>query len=98
MPERPASLRLDGGAAGNAFVVQFVADVLQLPVEVAAERETTALGAAALAGVAVGRWSEAELAALRKAPMHCEPQRSAGEVEPLVAGWHDAVRRATLEP
>ena len=98
MPERPVSLRLDGGAAGNAFVVQFVADVLQLPVEVAAERETTALGAAALAGVAVGRWSEAELAALRKAPMHCEPQLSAGEVEPLVAGWHDAVRRATLEP
>ena len=93
MPERPASLRLDGGAAGNAFVVQFVADVLQLPVEVAAERETTALGAAALAGVAVGRWSEAELSALRRAPVRCEPQRSAAEMEPLVAGWHDAVRR-----
>ena len=98
MPERPATLRLDGGAAGNAFLVQLVADVLQLPVEVAAERETTALGAAALAGVAVGRWSETELAALRRAPVRCEPRLSAGEVEPLVAGWHDAVRRTTLEP
>jgi glycerol kinase len=98
MPERPASLRLDGGAAGNAFLVQLVADVLQLPVEVAAERETTALGAAALAGVAVGRWSEAELAALRRAPVRCEPRRPAAEMEPLVAGWHDAVRRTMLEP
>jgi glycerol kinase len=98
MPERPASLRLDGGAAGNAFLVQLVADVLQLPVEVAAERETTALGAAALAGVAVGRWNESELAAFRRAPVRCEPQRSAAELEPLVAGWHDAVRRTTLRP
>ncbi len=62
----------------------------------AAERETTALGAAALAGVAVGRWSETELAAFRRAPVRCEPQRSAAEVEPLVAGWHDAVRRTML--
>ena len=85
MPERPASLRLDGGAAGNAFLVQLVADVLQLPVEVAAERETTALGAAALAGVAVGRWSETELAAFSRSPMRCEPQRAAAEMEPLVA-------------
>ncbi len=98
MPERPAMLRLDGGAAGNAFLVQLVADVLRLPVEVAAERETTALGAAALAGVAVGRWSETELAALRRAPVRCEPQRPAAEMEPLVAGWRDAVRRTTLEP
>jgi len=96
MPERPAVLRLDGGAAANAFLVQLIADVLQLPVEVAAERETTALGAAALAGVALGRWSEAELTALRRAPVRCEPGLSAADVEPLVAGWRDAVQRTLL--
>jgi len=98
MPERPASLRLDGGAAANAFLVQLVADVLQLPVEVAAERETTALGAAALAGVAVGRWSESDLVAMRRTPVRYEPQRPAAELEPLVAGWRSAVRRALQEP
>jgi glycerol kinase len=96
MPEPPAVLRLDGGAAANAFLVQLIADVLQLPVEVAAERETTALGAAALAGVALGRWSEKELAALRRAPVRCEPRLSAADVEPLVAGWRDAVHRTLL--
>ena len=49
LPERPAVLRVDGGATANAFLMQFQADLLGLPVEVAAERETTALGAAALA-------------------------------------------------
>ncbi len=96
MPERPAVLRLDGGAAGNAFLVQLIADILQLPVEVAAERETTALGAAALAGVALGRWREADLVALRRAPVRREPQLAAAEIEPLVAGWRDAVRRTLL--
>ena len=47
-------LRADGGASANGFLMQFQADLLGCPVEVAAERETTALGAAALAGLAVG--------------------------------------------
>jgi glycerol kinase len=59
LPQRPAVLRADGGATANGFLMQFQADLLGLPVEVAAERETTALGAAALAAghgvsVAVG--------------------------------------------
>ncbi|HEX7526328.1 MAG TPA: glycerol kinase GlpK, partial [Gaiellaceae bacterium] len=59
LPEPPAVLRADGGASANAFLMQFQADLLGIPVEVAAERETTALGAAALAAghgarVAVG--------------------------------------------
>jgi glycerol kinase len=57
LPQRPAVLRADGGATANAFLMQAQADLLQVPVEVAAERETTALGAAALAagrGVRVG--------------------------------------------
>jgi glycerol kinase len=49
LPERPTVLRADGGATANAFLMQFQADLLGIPVEVAAERETTALGAAALA-------------------------------------------------
>jgi glycerol kinase len=90
MAERPSVLRVDGGASANGFLVQFMADVLALPVEVAAERETTALGAAALAGVALGRWTEADVAAFRRTSARCEPQR---DVTELVAGWHDALRR-----
>jgi len=91
MPSRPSVLRIDGGASANGFLVQFLADVLQLPVEVAAERETTALGAAALAGVAVGRWTTDDLAALRRTSLRCEPQN---DVSDLVAGWHAALARA----
>src|SRR5712691_1614682 len=91
MPLRPGVLRIDGGASANGFLVQFLADVLQLPVEVAAERETTALGAAALAGVAVGRWKTDDLAALRRTSLRCEPQTDVGD---LVAGWHAALARA----
>jgi glycerol kinase len=75
LPEPPAVLRADGGATANGFLMQFQADLLGVPVEVAAERETTALGAAALAAghgarVAVGatfepRMSEAERAERR---------------------------------
>ena len=90
MTERPSVLRVDGGASSNGFVVQFLADVLTLPVEVAAEPETTALGAAALAGVALGRWTRADVAAFRRTSARCEPQRDVSE---LVAGWHDALRR-----
>src|SRR5919108_184629 len=50
-------LRADGGAAANDFLMQFQADVAGVPVEVPAERETTVLGAAALAGLAVGTWA-----------------------------------------
>ncbi len=91
MPLRPGVLRIDGGASGNEFLAQFLADALQLPVEVAAERETTALGAAALAGVAVGRWTVDDLAALRRTSLRCEPQQDVSE---LVAGWQAALARA----
>ena len=67
LPERPAVLRADGGATANGFLMQFQADLLGIPVEVAAEPETTALGAAALAAgaatirVGVGRRYEPQL-------------------------------------
>jgi glycerol kinase len=90
LPDRPAVLRIDGGAADNAFLGQFLADALELPVEVAAERETTALGAAALAGRALGRWSDGDVARLRRTGPRYEPER---DVSALVAGWRDAVGR-----
>jgi glycerol kinase len=67
LPEPPSVLRADGGATANGFLMQFQADLLGIPVEVAAERETTALGAAALAAghgarVAVGAVFEPQLA------------------------------------
>jgi glycerol kinase len=90
MAERPAVLRVDGGATANTFLMQFLADVLGVPVEVSAEPEMTALGAAALAGVGIGRWTEADLAALRSSAARYEPEL---DVSALVAGWRDAVDR-----
>jgi glycerol kinase len=86
-------LRVDGGAAANGFLVQFLADVLALPVEVAAERETTALGAAALAGVALRRWSREDIAAFRRTSVRCEPGTDRSE---LIGGWRDALRRTMV--
>ena len=96
LPERPPSLRVDGGATENGFLTQFLADICRVPVEVAAERETTALGAAALAGVAAGRWSEDDLPRLRRSATRCEPQLRDDEAETLVAGWRGALARALL--
>jgi glycerol kinase len=93
MPTRPGSLRIDGGASANGFLVQFLADVLRIPVEVAAERETTALGAAALAGVAIGLWEEADLAGRRRVAARTEPRLAAAEVDELMAGWRGALAR-----
>jgi len=98
LPRPPSSLRVDGGAAANGFLVQLLADVLRLPVDVAAEQETTALGAAGLAGVATGRWSEAELASWRRSVARYEPSLAEPEVERLLAGWRDALARTLLSP
>ncbi len=85
LPTPPRVLRADGGAAQNRFLMQFQADLLGSPLEVAAERETTALGAAALAA---GRRAPAPAAAV------FEPRRSGDEVAALRAGWHAAVNRS----
>jgi glycerol kinase len=85
LPERPAVLRADGGATANGFLMQLQADLLGIPVEVAAERETTALGAAALA---VGRGARVRVGATY------EPALSRDEVEAARAGWRDALNRS----
>jgi glycerol kinase len=82
LPERPEVLRADGGATANGFLMQFQADLLGIPVEVAAERETTALGAAALAA---GRETGVGVGAVY------EPKLSRDEVEVSRSGWAAAV-------
>ncbi|NQW20364.1 MAG: glycerol kinase GlpK [Chloroflexi bacterium] len=89
-------LRADGGQSDNPFVMQFQADILDRPVEVASVSETTALGAAFLAGRGVGLWrSENEVSSLWKASARYEPSISASERTNLYAGWLDAVRRSS---
>jgi glycerol kinase len=92
---RPAVLRVDGGAARNDFLCQFQADILGIPVERPASTESTALGAAYLAGLAVGFWKdEAELAAQLRIARRFEPLMPAARREELHAGFQRAVERA----
>jgi glycerol kinase len=87
-------LRADGGAVENRWLMQFQADVLGTPVTVPEIAETTALGAAGLAGVAIGAWSAAELAARRREAARYEPAMGEDERRDLLAGWHRALERS----
>ena len=88
-------LNADGGASRDRFLMQFQADILDLPVRRPAIRETTALGAADLAGLAVGVWSGLEeIRALRAADQLYQPDMEAGRRERLLRGWHKAVGRS----
>jgi glycerol kinase len=90
-------LRADGGGAQNAFLMQLQADLARIPVDVPAERETTALGAAALAGLGVGVWSsQDELARAWRPAARYEPKLNEAEAERLLAEWRLAVSRALL--
>lgn len=90
------SLRVDGGASMNAFLMQFQADILGTTVQRPGYAETTALGAAYLAGLGVGMWSSRdELRSLSGASglMGFEPKMAQDEREKLLAGWREAVRK-----
>jgi glycerol kinase len=88
-------LRADGGAARNDLLLQFQADLLGVPVVRAAVTETTALGAAYLAGLAAGVYrGRAELAARWKAERRFEPRMGRGEAMERRARWARAVERA----
>ena len=87
-------LRVDGGAASNDLLMQIQADVLQVPVVRPAVTETTALGAALLAGLAVGFWTEDEVDAQWRLDRRFEPQIDAGEAAERRAGWARALDRA----
>jgi len=88
-------LRVDGGAVSNDLLMQIQADVLQRPVVRSAVAETTALGAAYLAGLAVGFWKDqAEIGAIWHSGGRFEPKISVSARDALVDGWHRAVERA----
>jgi glycerol kinase len=90
-----SELRVDGGAAVNDLLMQFQADVLGVPVVRPQVLETTALGAAYLAGLAVGYWkSSDEIAANRRVERRFEPGMSRERVAALRADWDKAVARA----
>jgi glycerol kinase len=92
---RPEMLRVDGGAAQNTFLCQFQADILGLPVERPATTESTALGAAYLAGLATGFWKdEKELARQFRVERRFEPAIARSRRDELYAGWQRAVERA----
>jgi len=92
---RPAELRVDGGAAANDFVVQFLADVLGANVSRPQHVETTGLGAAYLAGLAVGFWRDrSEVASLRREGQVFTPSIERKERESLRRDWCRAVGRS----
>jgi glycerol kinase len=89
-------LRVDGGATANRFLMQLQADLLGCPVEVAADAETTGLGAAALAGLAVGLWpGSSDLVDLLRAGARFEPGLRETEVDAARSAWRDALLRTT---
>ena len=90
-----SALRVDGGASVNDLMMQFQADILGVPVVRPQVTETTALGAAYLAGLATGFWAgPEELRAGRKGDKRFEPKMNAGERNERRALWHKAVERA----
>ena len=90
-----AILRADGGGTVNRFLMQFQADLLGIPIEVPAVRETTALGAAFLAGLGVGVWRSTDvLERTRRVAARYEPRMSPDERDALYRGWLRAVDRA----
>jgi glycerol kinase len=87
-------LRADGGATANGWLMQFQADVLGVPVVVPEISETTVLGAAYLAGVTAGLWTEADTRAMWTEARRYEPRMGADERAALLSDWSRALKRA----
>jgi glycerol kinase len=87
-------LRVDGGAAVMDVLCQFQADLLGIPVRRPRQTETTALGAAFLAGLGAGVWTDADLADLWKLDRDFEPAISRDQADTLQAQWRRAVERS----
>ncbi|MBO1073496.1 glycerol kinase GlpK [Roseomonas marmotae] len=91
------SLRIDGGMSANDWFCQFLADMVQVPVERPVVLETTALGAAFLAGLATGIWPGLEaLGSTWTLERRFTPRMKAGRRRQMIDGWADALRRALL--
>jgi len=89
-----AELRADGGATANGWLMQFQADLLGVPIAVAEIAETTALGAALLAGVGVGAWTQDDVARREGERARFEPRMGADERDALIGDWRRAVQVA----
>ena len=87
-------LKADGGAVHNSWLMRFQADVLGVPVVVPEVSETTALGAAYLAGVATGLWTEDQVRDMWREAARYEPRMPEAERERLHAGWARALERS----
>jgi glycerol kinase len=91
---RLSSFRVDGGMAANAWLCQFLADIMDMPVERPENLETTALGAAFLAGLATGVWPDLEALSATWKQRDCfMPSMPADRRAQLVEGWRTAVRK-----
>jgi glycerol kinase len=90
----PMRLQVDGGAAANNWLMQFQADILGIPVERPTVLETTALGVAAMAGMALGLWSLSDLPRLRQSDRLFEPGMAVADRDRLYARWREAVDRS----
>jgi glycerol kinase len=94
IPGGVIALRADGGAAANGWLMQFQADVLGAPVVVPEIAETTALGAAYLAGIATGRWTREQVGEMWREARRYEPRMGIDERETLLAEWRRALERS----
>jgi len=97
-PEKITSLRVDGGMVASDWTMQFLADILDVSVERPAVLETTALGAAWLAGSHIGLWPD--INAMREswtAEKQFSPKMNADEREKKMAGWRDCVKRTLTQ-
>lgn len=89
-----SQLNVDGGAIANDFLAQFQADVLQKPVTRPKVLESTALGAAYLAGLKVGYWQMSDLTKVREVEREFTPILSTDKIDGLLKQWHKAVERS----
>jgi glycerol kinase len=90
-----ASMKVDGGMTANALLMQSQADLLGVPVIRSKVRETTALGAAYAAGLAVGYWRDFDdLRSKWRADQEWEPKMSEEDRQRRITGWHKAIERA----
>ena len=92
--ERLELLRADGGATVNRWLMQFQADVLGAPVSVPEIAETTALGAAYLAGIATGTWTAEQVGEMWREGDRYEPRMEAARRQELLADWRRALERS----
>ena len=92
--EKLGVLRADGGAVANKWLMQFQADLLGVPVEIPEITETTAFGAACLAGIGSGAWTIDQVRQMWRSASSFEPKMSRDQAEGLLADWHRAVERS----